>query len=172
LSRASSAGKDQEQFGTRSFHGDQAQSRGAGQPFDPRAASQGGRVSPAENSGTDREVGFLDKAGPEKGGVEFAAALAEQARHAPLSFQPAQGGGKVKFAASEDFDFVGQRAQAAQAGRGDAGGGENEDRGEAALEDFGAGSMVPVPLTMTRRLYSARPRWRRRRRYLAGPAPG
>ena len=107
---------------------------------------------------TDGQMQFVHDAGAEQGVVEFAAAFAQQSLDAPFCAQPAERRRKsISFAPQIFTSSADARSLSSRA----AGArrvvrmmiGENLRWKTSAL-----GFMVPEPLTMTRRLYSASPR--------------
>jgi len=130
-------GEDEEEFVAGAFRGDAVEAGGLGEVLYSRATGEGGGGAATVNEGADGEVDFVDEVQFEERGVEFAAAFEEESFDAALFAKPAQGGGEVELAVTEDFDFVGHGAKAAQAGRSGAGGGEDDDGGETMAEDFG-----------------------------------
>jgi hypothetical protein len=128
---------DEEQFIAEVFGGDGFQLGSPGKRGKALAVGEGGGVIAAENDRAESEVNFINKAGLEERGIDFAAAFAEEALDFPFAAQPAERGGKINLRLAADFYFVGERAQLLQLGAGRAGGGENDDGRETVLEDFG-----------------------------------
>jgi hypothetical protein len=68
---------------------DMGEGKTAGTPGD------GGGGDATKEEGRDGEVEFVHQAGLEEGGVEFAAAFAEETTHAEFAPEPAEGIGQV-----------------------------------------------------------------------------
>jgi hypothetical protein len=137
LTRASAADLgDEEQFIAEAFRGDSFQPRGFRERGKPLTIGQGGGVVAAEDDRAQGEVNFMDEAGLEDRGIDFATAFAEQAPDFPFSAQPAECVVKINLRFAANFHLVRKGAKLAQFGAG-AGGGEDDDGGKAVPEDFG-----------------------------------
>ena len=128
---------DEEQFVAEALGGHSFQLRGPGKRGESLAVGEGRGVASAEDDRAEGEVNFINEAGLEERGIDFAAAFAEETLDLPFTAQPAECGGKINLGFAADFYFVGERTQLSQLGVGRAGGGEDDDGGEAVLEDFG-----------------------------------
>ena len=114
---------------------------------------------------------LVHKTGAEQGVVQFAAAFAQQPPHAPFLPQPAQGRPKINFAFAADLYFVRNRTQLPEFAF--------EVRavvkmmtGEKCFLKMAARGLIePLPLTTTRKWYSASPRLSRRFRNFSPPVP-
>ena len=125
--------------------GFERQAGGIAEGGETGAVGEGRGGAAAEDHGAEGEVDFVDEAGLKEGVVDFAAAFAEEAFDVPLFAEPAEGEGEIQIAFAADFDFVGEGAELLELGGTGAVGGEDDDGGEAVIENLGFRIEGPCP---------------------------